>query len=283
MRLLASLSKELDTDVAFDSASGVGKIALGDWQSHESTRDVTTTIAFKEENGYWISEPVRIEDPGFLSAIVSLSGIPAGAGLDASLGREQLLHGGFEYEGGWLWKMNDDDIFLETMYPHGGTYCLGVRRTEGQSSIYSELEDRIPINENSRYTIDGWIAGSNADGARFGVEFYNYRFSGGSFDDAYVNAQDGDIPWTRLYLNFESPNDGWYVNYRCRAGAPSSGTGTAYFDDLALIEWTSGWTPISTGTTDIPYPNESTYFQIRCNQQVDTALVTYRLTEREIY
>ncbi len=283
MRMMASLSGELDTDVAFDSASGMGKIAVDDWQVHESTRDVTATVVFKEENGYWVSEPVRIEDPGFLSAIVSLSGIPGGAGLDASLGREQLLHGGFEYEGGWLWKMNSDDIFLETMYPHSGTYCLGVRRTEGQSSLYSELEDRIPINENSRYTIDGWIAGSNTNGARFGVEFYNYRFSGGPFDDAYVNTQEGDIPWTRLYLNFTSPNDGWYVNYRCRAAAPANGTGTAYFDDLALIEWTSGWTSISTGTTEIPYPNESTYFQIRCDQPVNSAQVTYRLTQREIY
>jgi len=30
---------------------------------------------------------------------------------------------------------------------------------------------------------------------------------------------------------------------RCRNEAPASGTSTARFDDLKLIEWTNDWTP----------------------------------------
>ncbi len=283
MRMLASLSEELDTDVSFDSSTGIGKIATDDWTSHETTRQVTLPVSFQQEGSDWISEPVRIEDPGFLSAFVSISGIPGGSDLEASLGREILMHGGFEYEGGWLWVLNSDDEFLESMFPHYGTYCLGVRRAEDQYSTTVSLEDRMPIEEESRYTIDGYMAGSNCDNARFGIGYTNYRFSGYYFDEDYIDSQEGSFPWTRFYKNVSSPNDGWYVNFMCRNSGAQSGSGTAFFDDLALIEWTSGWTIISTGYTEVPYPNESTYIQFRCDEEVSNATLTYELTEREIY
>lgn len=282
MRKLAALSKELDTEVAFDSATGEGRIAVGSQLVFETNREVSRTITFKEEGDYWVSEPVRIQDPGFLSAIVSLSGMPSGADIDASLGREILLMGGFEYEGGWLWNLNSDDEFLETMYPHSGTYCLGIRRTDGQFYAYTNLEDRIPTEQENRYTLDGYMAGSNCANAKFGVAFYNYRTSGGSSEQSFVTPMGGDFPWTRSYLNVSSPENGWYANVLCYNSAPQSGTGTAYFDDLALIEWTDGWTPITTGFTSIAYPNESTYLQIRCDREVTSADLVYRMTERVI-
>ena len=57
----------------------------------------------------------------------------------------------------------------------------------------------------------------------------------------------------------------------------------AFFDDLALIEWTTPWATVGTGYTDIPYPNESTYIQFRCDQEVQSATLTYQMTEREVY
>ncbi|MFH1734978.1 MAG: CapA family protein [bacterium] len=282
-RLLTSLSAELDTDVSYDSTTGIGKIATGDWQSHESDRQVTRSITFKEEGNYWVSEPIRMEDPGSISAIESVSGIPGGSQIWLSIGREHLLHGGFEYEGGWLWNIGNDDVFMETMNPHSGTYCLGVRRHENQYYTYSNLEDRIPVNENSRYTIDGYLYGTNCRSAKFGVEFHNYRFSGGSLASEYVSDFNGDLPWTRAYKNIESPDNGWYLDFRCRNSAPDNGTGTAWFDDLILVEWLNDWSQISTGYTAIPYPSEADYFQIRCEDEVQTATVIYQMTERDIY
>ena len=57
----------------------------------------------------------------------------------------------------------------------------------------------------------------------------------------------------------------------------------AALDDLALIEWTFGWSNIGTGYTEIPSPNESTYMQIRSDQEVTQAMLTYELTEREVH
>jgi len=280
-RLMTSLSDELDTDVAFDSATGLGRVATGDWQLFESSRQVTREITFREEGNYWISEPIRVEDPGFLSAIESISGIPGGSQVWISTGRELLLHGDFEYEGGWLWMMRDG-VFMEATNPVSGTYCLGIRRQENQFYTYTNLEDRIPINAQSRYTLDGYVYGTNCRSAKFGVEFFNYRLSGGALGNDYIDDLNGDFPWTRFYKNVDSPENGNYLDFRCRNSAPDNGTGTAWFDDLKLVEWLNNWQSISTGHTDIPYPSQADYFQIRCNNEVQNATVIYEMTERSI-
>jgi len=218
-----------------------------------------------------------------LSAIVSVSGIPGGAQLQAARGREILYMGGFEYEGGWLWNHNSPDVYLEPMYPHSGTYCLGVRRVPGQLPLWGDLEDRIPTNQNTRYTVDGFLSGTNTKNAAISVAFYWTRSSYESFINEQMTAlQTGSFPWTRFYKNLSTPNNGWYANVRCRNEAPTSGTGTARFDDLKLIEWTNDWSNISTGFTSISYPNESTFIQLRTNQSVSTATITYRMTTRTI-
>ncbi len=93
---------------------------------------------------------------------------------------------------------------------------------------------------------------------------------------------DGSFGWTRVYKNLTTPADGIFVNVRCRDEAPASGTGVARFDDLKLIEWTNDWTTINTGFTSLTYPTEHTFIQLRCNQAVSSATVTYRMTTRTI-
>jgi poly-gamma-glutamate capsule biosynthesis protein CapA/YwtB (metallophosphatase superfamily) len=283
MRRMAAYSRSLNsTAVSFDSATVTGKIAISPSQVSETNRNETATLTFQHEGSYWISEPLRIQDPGFLSAIISVTGIPGGATLSLARGKEILYHGGMEYEGGWLWNHTSSDVFLEPMYPHGGQYSLGVRRTSGQALLYGDLEDRIPTNQSLRYTVEGWLSGTNAKNANFGVAFYQYRTS-----DVFINEQTtlqrtGSFPWTHYYANLTTPSGGWYVNVRCRNEAPTSGTGSGRFDDLRLVEWINDWSTIGTGQTSLTYPTEHTYIQFRCNQSVATATVTYRMTTRTI-
>ena len=282
LRKMAAYSEIMNTDVSFDSAAGIGKIALSSSQVSESNRDIIQTVNFAQEGSYWISAPLRIEDPGFLSAIVSVAGIPGGSQLRLARGREILFMGGFEYEGGWLWSDTSPDVYLESMYPHGGTFCLGVRRTPGQYALWGELEDRIPTNENIRYSVDGFISGTNANNAALSVAFYWARTAAGYINEQMTTPADGSFGWTRVYKNLITPADGIFANVRCRNEAPASGTSTARFDDLKLIEWTNTWTTISTGFTSLSYPTEHTFIQLRCNQAVASATVTYRMTTRTI-
>lgn len=283
LRKLASYSRELGTAVTYDSSTGLGKIALSPAQVQESHRDISAVVSFRQEGSYYISEPLRVEDPGFFSAIVSISGIPGGAQLRASFGREILYMGGFEFEGGWLWNNNSPDVFMEPMYPHSGTYCLAVRRSSGNPPLWGDLEDRIPVNSNRRYTLDGYMAGINAKSARFGAAFYWSRAASGTFiEEQAVGQQTGTFPWTHSYLNLSTPNNGYFINVLCRNEAPTTGTGTAKFDDLKLIEWLTNWTTISTGFTAVDYPSETTFIQLRSNQAVSQAVITYRMTTREI-
>jgi poly-gamma-glutamate capsule biosynthesis protein CapA/YwtB (metallophosphatase superfamily) len=283
MRRMASYSRSLNsTAVSFDSATSTGKIATNISQVSENTRNVTAALSFQHEGSYWVSEPLRIEDPGFLSAIVSVSGIPGGATLGLARGRDVLYHGGMEYEGGWLWKHDSPDVYVESMYPHGGEFCLGVRRTSGQAPLIGDMEDRLPSSQSLRYTMEGWISGTNAKNAKFGAAFYQYRVSDYFINEQLTPACTGSFPWTRYYSNLTTPNGGWYVNIRCRNEAPTSGTGSARFDDIKLIEWINDWTTIGTGFTTLTYPTEHTFIQLRSNQSVTSATVTYRMTTRTI-
>jgi poly-gamma-glutamate capsule biosynthesis protein CapA/YwtB (metallophosphatase superfamily) len=283
LRKMAAYSEIMNTDIAYDSAAGLGKIALSPAQVSESNRDIVETVNFIQEGSNWISEPLRLQDPGFLSAIVSVSGIPGGSQLRLARGREILYMGGFEYEGGWLWMNNNPDVYLESMYPHSGTFCLGVRRIPGQFALWGELEDRVPTNENTRYTVDGFVSGTNANNAALGVAFYWARTSPAAFINEQTTALvDGNFGWTRVYKNLTTPDNGFYVNVRCRNEAPVTGTSTARFDDVKLIEWTNDWTIIGTGFTSLTYPTEHTFVQLRCNQAVASATVTYRMTTRTI-
>jgi hypothetical protein len=283
MRKMAAYSTVLgNTAVSMDSATSTGRIAVSAAQVSESNRNVTATVNFQHEGSNWVSEPLRIQDPGFLSAIVSVTGIPGGATLSLARGREILYHGGMEYEGGWLWNHNSSDVYMEPMFPHNGQYSLGIRRTSGQAALWGDLEDRIPTSQSLRYTVDGWLSGTNAKNAAIGVAFYQYRTS-----DYFINEQTtplvtGTFPWTHYYADLSTPGGGWYVNVRCRNEAPPSGTGTARFDDLRLVEWTNDWSNLGTGQTTLNYPTEHTSIQLRCNQALTSATVTYRMTTRTV-
>ncbi|MCX6641750.1 MAG: CapA family protein [bacterium] len=281
MRMLAGYSKALNAETSYDSATGTGRIAIEPGSISETTRDVVIPLTLTTSGSYKVSQPVRVQDPGFLSAIVSISGISSGT-IQASMGRDKLLMGGMEYEGGWLWATANNDIYQENMYPHSGTYCLAVRRAAGQSYLAAGLEDRIPIKENARYTIDGFMAGSNANDARFGTAIYQYRTSGGSLQDTYITGQSGSFGWTRSYKELTSPAGGWYLDFKCRNAGAGSNTGYGLFDDVALIEWTNNWSNVGSGFTAIPYPSDNVYIQIRTTANVTTATLTYRMTDREI-
>jgi len=283
LRRMMALSQPLaNTQVVVDSAAMEGTIALNPAQISESHRNVSATLSFTQDGSWYVSEPLRVEDPGVLSAIVSVTGIPGGQ-LQLSRGREILFMGGMEFEGGWMWVLNSPDVYLDPVFPYAGTYSLGVRRSAGELPLWGQMEDRIPTSQNQRYSIDGYMAGSNARDANVSVVFYSSRSSGEAYIAEFATASlNGNFPWTRLHRTFTAPQYGYYANVRGNNSAPSSGNGYAKFDDLKLVEWNYNWSTISTGQTNISYPNESTFIQLRCNQAVSSATVTYRMTTRTL-
>jgi len=208
-----------------------------------------------------ISPPLRLPGEGFLSSVGPVTG--DGAGWDVRWGRELLWHGGFEAEGATLWDVNTDDEWLDEGQAHGGQRSLALRRQSGQGSpVGTDLERHLPCDPARAHSACGWVRTANAGDTQLIARFYENRstetvLAGTVLHDAIA----GDTGWTRVWRDLETPDRGLYFEMRASLAAPDAGTGEAWFDDLAVIEW-EPWQSAS-GPLPVPAPGNFRYVQVR--------------------
>jgi hypothetical protein len=98
--------------------------------------------------------------------------------------------------------------------------------------------------------------------AKITARFYSSRTS-----ETVISSTDagpaftGSADWFREWKNVTTPSNGTYFEVRFANEPPSSGTGHAWFDDAAFIEWEPwvAWT----GETVVPSPNNYRFLQVR--------------------
>ena len=277
MDRLADYSRPMNALVAVDLADPIAHIYLSrDGVDSTVTAQVGTT-SLVEEDGYRISPPVTLSGQGNLSRIVALTGDVTGD-WEISWGREILWHGGFEAEGATFWDINTSDEWLDESEAHSGLRSLAVRRHEYDTDqTGTDLEKHLPCAAQNRHTGYGWMKSDNSAEARIMVRFYRTRsetiLSSTDLADRFTGSQD----WTFQWRNLETPSNAAYFEVRCSNEPPQTGTGHAWFDDLALIAW-EPWVQVS-GPVSIPSPNNYRYLQIRnSNPSAVSATVTYEET-----
>lgn len=90
----------------------------------------------------------------------------------------------------------------------------------------------IPVKPHATYLLKGWARCENLQGAR-GAQFNLHP------TEIRSDAINGTKPWTQLIFSFET-GDQTQVRINCLYGGWGTSTGTAWFDDLELIELFSG-------------------------------------------
>jgi poly-gamma-glutamate capsule biosynthesis protein CapA/YwtB (metallophosphatase superfamily) len=277
MDRMADYSRPMDALVAVDPVNGSARIHLGRETADSSLSAVATTAPLVIESGYRISPPVELAGVGNLSRILSVSG-PGVVDWEVRWGREILWHGGFEDEGATFWDDNTEDEWLDDTVSWAGVRSLALRRDAGDPErVGTDLEKHLPCDPGKRHTARGHVRADNAADAVLMARFYSGRYSSTPLSSTDVGSRvTGTQDWIGVWQNLETPGSGTYFEVRCENGPPASGTGHAWFDELAFVEW-EPWVPAK-GPIAVPSPNNYRFVQIR---SVDPAAITVTVRYQE--
>jgi poly-gamma-glutamate synthesis protein (capsule biosynthesis protein) len=259
---LADYSRPMNALVVPDYTAGRARIYLTRAEV-DSQRVVTplATALVASDGGGAVSPPLRLPGEGSLSAVGPVTG--DGVGWEVRWGREILWHGGFEDEGATLWDVNTSDEWLDEEQAHSGLRSLGLRRQQGQGTVVgTDLERHLPCDPARAHSACGWVRTENAGDALLAARFYESRSTETALTSTNLHdAISGSTGWTRVWRDLDTPEGGIYFEMRANLGEPDAGTGEAWFDDLAFIEW-EPWQP-ATGPLPVPAPGNFRYVQVR--------------------
>jgi alpha-N-arabinofuranosidase len=174
---------------------------------------------------------MRLDTPAVAVALWLLVGATAPP-ADADEG-PRLKNPGFEAgEEGWDRAVYGapSTVAADTMVVHGGKQSLRVSAGEPSDTAVSQ---DVRLRPGRYYRLSGWVRTRQLDphGAPVCGTFQVQRPGGGLL--AGGSNHQGDTDWTRVDVPFEAPADGrvhvalFFVGF-------GKGTGTAWFDDLAL-------------------------------------------------
>lgn len=267
---LSEMSRRLDTWLV--RAPGADS-ALIVWDTTLVTRsgeDHTDTLALYDRDGWWTSLPHKMSGGGYAVSVQAL-GLPD---AQVRVGRERLWFGNLEAEGATPWNLNSSDEAYNEDFAHSGARSIRLRRAyDAGDNVVTTLSLRPPIDRAFEHSLVGWMRTENAGDATIEAQFYTQRSSGTLLGQPVAGGpQSGDNEWTYVGGDFSIPSTAGFFNVRLSLYPPESGTGYAWFDDLAFIQWNE-WQPLS---ASVPFPGDYTYLQVRTASAENTAIVHYR-------
>ena len=276
---LARCSKELNTYITVDREDVTASIILDTLEMETFTEMYLTESIIEENNGIWISNPMRLQRDGNISEITSIN--PT-CDWDYRLGREIVWFGNFEDEGCSLWNVNSDDEWYDSTQVYEGVRSLCHRRyPDSGDNIITNFERRIKCHsDTTNYSLYGYIKTQNGADVTIQIRYYNSRYS-----SIYLGTEDigiwisGDTDWTYYYNNLTLIEGTRYFDIRLNSDRPDTGVALSWFDKVGIIEWTE-WQQLNT-PLDITNPNDFYYLQIKTDTQEDYAFVTYYETSYE--
>jgi poly-gamma-glutamate capsule biosynthesis protein CapA/YwtB (metallophosphatase superfamily) len=273
---LAWRSKDLGTYLIVHQDSVTAEIVLDTLNLTRRIHPGADQLPLQEDNGYWVSAPLRLPRHGSLSAV--LSATPP-RNWQFRIGREIIWFGNCEDEGSTMWLLNQPDARYDTI-AHQGCRSLRQTRAVGSDSIVTNLEDRmVCYSDSARYTLHGWLKTQNAKNVGIVVGFYNARTGTPPIGTSDLGAQvTGTTDWTFYHREFLPANQTGYFDVRLRSESPQSGgSGDAWFDDPGIIEW-EGWQSLASPTL-VPAPNDYYWIQLRTDVETPTATISYEETD----
>ena len=265
---VAMLSKELDTYVHVDKDNQQAYVIMD-----------TTTMAIENiqynawvlnsmptmlnNQSYFESEPIPLSKAGNISKLSNgHSSI-----THFRLGREKVWMKNFEDEGSSLWNLNSDSETLQdSIFRRGETGILHVRYANSPDNLVTNLEDRIPFNNQHQHTIHGFIKTENAKNVTLEIRCAAGRSGESLFTASMEDSVSGSSTWKRYWGDVPYHQDAEFFDIRMNSDIPDSNISYSWFDDVGLIEWDtleliSGY-PIS-----IPHPNDYDYIQLFHDQE----------------
>jgi hypothetical protein len=272
---LARRSRELGAYLVVDRDSGRARIALDTLALSPTVNPGNAELDLSSEGGYSVSTPLRLPGLGSLSSVVSVT--PART-WQYRVGREMVWWGNCEDEGSTLWLLTQAGEGYDTIAHRGRRSVLQVRG-ERSAALVTDFEERIPCySDSARYSLHGWIRTDNAESAGIAAKFYSSRPSGSAIGTADLDTTvSGTAGWAFFHKELVPVSGTRYFDVWLRSRGPESGEGSAWYDDVGIIEW-EGWHTLS-GPAPIVHPNDYQWVQVRTVTQTTSATLSYEETD----
>jgi hypothetical protein len=275
---LADYSRELNTVLIPNYEENTGRIVVDPLAlTHHVIRE-TVVVPVQADGPLYISAPFRMDGPGFASAVLSVESEIVLQDPEVSIGREILWFGSFEDEGHTMWYLNTDDEWLDSTVAHSGQRSLALRRSDlAGVNIVANLESKVPLDSEHRYSMMGWIRTENAGETTFEARYHRYRYFSSPVGTDTLNVPlTGDHDFGFHWANMVLPEDANFLDPTASLHPPDSGMGFAWFDEIKVLEWEE-WESAS-DAIPIAYPGTLRYAQARSRTQVESIAVVYELT-----
>lgn len=268
----ADYSRELNTVVTVDPATGTGTIHLEPAEVRWTVEAQEGTSPMSAGDPYWVSGPIERLGGGTLSRIVGIDG--AAGDVEVRVGREILWHGGMEDEGATLWDLNSSDEVYDETISHSGRRSLRQHRTaQNSGAVTTDLAGYPPTLGGTEFSICGWLRTEDAREATLTARFFSGRGGTPVASGDAGPALNGTQDWTYQTADITVPEDVSFFNVRLRMDKPSSGESRGWYDDLRLVEW-EAWQP-ATLPLSYAYPSNIRFVQVRCSGASDAVVVRW--------
>ncbi len=236
--------------------SGARIVALAD-ASAARTSERTRTLTVATPAGR--SGPIEIERSAAADVLAGVS--VTGSGASCDVGRDLMLHGGFEDEDvddafheGAMWDQTASHRLENSVVRSGigAAVLLRSASNTGKASLY--MSNRISFDATRPLTLVGQVRGDNA--GVFDIEVAWYSSGGTRLSSSVVHTRAAaTYAWQRFVVDLAAPAGATSLRPYYRGAPPERGDAATFLDDVALIEWQPGSTTLAT-------PNEWSF--VRC-------------------
>jgi poly-gamma-glutamate capsule biosynthesis protein CapA/YwtB (metallophosphatase superfamily) len=268
---LARRTKDLNTYLIVDRDSITAEVILDTTALTSTVTAFSDTVQLREEEGTWVSNPLRLVREGDISSINDI--IPSGD-WQFRLGREIVWFGNFEDEGCSMWLLDHPDEFYDDSIVYAGARSLCHFRSQQNVALATHFENRMPCSSDTAgYTVCGYIRTDNGNDAEVSIRFYQSRTTGFAIGSETTGQISGTNEWAFYYKNFTPANGTNYFDVWLRSEGPQSGDGYTWFDNVGGIEW-GDWQTF-TSPAEITTPNDYYWLQIRNDVETSSAVIYY--------
>jgi len=266
----SEMSRRLDTWLVRNPGEDSARII---WDTTAVTRtgaEWTDTLSLAETDEWWLSLPWKMSGDGYPVLVEVIS--PMGA--EVRVGREMLWFGNMEDEGADEWNLSNDHEQYNEDQSHSGARSIRLQNESSSMWDYeSNLDHRKSIDDDLPWSFVGWMMTQNAGNSMIEIEYWTQRGGGTQLGRPTIGeVLDGDNPWTYMCADLDIPSGTNFYDVYVHHYQPSAGTGYAWFDDLALIQW-DDW---QTSPRAVPFPSDFTFIQVRTSSPASQAVVHYR-------
>ena len=260
---IAMKSRELNTILHVDREEVRALVLNDESQNGQTEFHYRRRVEFREENGEYISAPIKLIHAG---SPVRWWVNDGEENIAAQTGRELIWMGNFENEGSSLWNVNSSGEWLEDTVSFRGVRSLRhYRDANSWSNVVTNLEERLPVFAQNEFSIHGIIKTENGSDVTLETRFYASRGSNQIQEEFALDEPiQGNHPWQNVWKHFSTGENSWYFDFRTNSGVPEEGEAHSWFDDIGLILWQPEQT-----NQDWITPNDYHFIRFKSNDSID--------------